>query len=201
MRALSVLLGLLTLASAGSAQDVPLRTLRDVKIGMARETVLAALSKSYDVTRMDQGDLSEVELVALSPKPNLRMQTESVDEFILRLPGGTIVFADRKVVSVETTLGPSLTSDDGVRFARQLFFQLYNLAEASSSSDPLVQRSEKVHLQREIVVPITLSQLHQATGDSYELSFHVGEGGKSVILAIEAPAGKQASVKLTWLTY
>jgi hypothetical protein len=197
MRAFSVLLGLATFVTLGSAQDAPVRTLRDVKSGMSKEMVLTSLGSSYLVTRMDDAIAPGFEELLLFPKGDLQLQGESLYDFLQRMPTGRIAFYEGRVCSVVLTLQPILKSDDDVRFAKQLFFLLYNQADSPNySNDSAVQRMlDKIsNNKKQIVTPIDLSQIHSPTGDLYELSITVK--GEVYTLDIFTPAGKEPSVTL-----
>lgn len=195
MRVLSVLLGLALFVAAGNAQDAPLKTLRDVRSGMDRETVLTALSNSYSVTAPGSGKLAFSDL---QPRADAQRQGESLDQFLERVPSGQITFWEGKVGVVVVHLQPILKSADDIRFAKQLFFGLFNEAEpVNVSSDPDVQRKveQSAGQIRQIVAPIKLLQIHNPTVDLYQLDIEVN--GHHFALAISSAPGREASVALS----
>jgi hypothetical protein len=191
MRVLSALLGLVVFVAAVNAQDASVKTLRDVKIGMTEKAVVSALSKDYDVDDVKRG---ETTLLHVIPKAASKQQGESLDGFLERLPSGTIYTNEHKVTGVEVILEPSLTSDDAIRFMKQLFFLLYSQAEVPSpnASQNLL---ESLGNPRGIDVPMRLTQFHKPEGDSYEIQFDAK--GRQFSLSILSPSGRQNAVYLT----
>jgi hypothetical protein len=157
MRRLLLPLVAAMLITCASAQDTdkPVKTIRDVKIGMPRESVLTGLSDRYNLQKSNvRTGLPEFEqwyAVANMPK-----EDES----------GKITFQDGKAFVVDFSLYPPMTGE-AVRFAQRLFTLLYSRADPPSSPNIL---ESKFYNSRYATVPI---ELRDDRGDKLE-TLHIG---------------------------
>jgi hypothetical protein len=164
MRALLVPLIVALFVATTAAQDArpPVKSIRDVKIGMSREYVLAGLSERYTLTKFE--DVEGAYLVRAKDHPD---DGESA----------TILFSQGRAHLVTIHLYPEVTGE-AVRFAQRLFFLLYNGADPPSSPDNL----DKAANRRYITVPIELQDIRTDKLEHLDIGLVVGQRHFSIHL-------------------
>jgi len=182
LRLLRTLAVVLASALAANAQDTakPVKTVRDIEVGMERDKVLAGLSEGYALTKVDSRiEHSEV-WVAKGKNP--------ADSEVARL-----VFWEGKVDLVTIDLYPAQTGE-AVRLAQRLFLMLYNRAEPPTSPSPV----DKLANRRSLVVPI---ELQDVRGDQIEdMSIILAIGQRHFSIHITKSEGYPDRVELVEIT-
>ena len=117
-----------------TAPETPVRGIKDVKLGMSHDHVLAGLNDNYELTRID--DPKDQTAAAVGSEywmvfPKSVKNSQDLDD------GGAVRFLEGKVSVVEIELYTPRGTGESTRFAEQFFWLLYNRAEPPVPPDEL----------------------------------------------------------------
>jgi hypothetical protein len=165
MRTLLLSVLAVILAASANAQDAAkaVRTIRDVTVGMSRETVLSGLSERFTLTQIDKQALDNFEVWYVLGKSSDDDETAK------------IAFEKEKVFGVSISLYTPMTGE-AVRFAERLFRLLYDSADPPSSPGTL----DKVSNRRHVLVPVELQDIRGDKMEDIDIEFKIGKQQFSV---------------------